>query len=103
MSCTRSQEFLATGNVTVREVVRADKAPIEGERGLALAAEAKRLIVAKGKRTVTIDMVKERPSDDELRALIIGPTGRLRAPAIRIGDTLVVGFTADGLAAALGQ
>jgi hypothetical protein len=30
------------------------------------------------------------------------PHGNLRAPAVRVGDTLVVGFTADGLRAALG-
>jgi hypothetical protein len=102
MSCTRSQEFLATATVTVREQIRADKQPIEGDAGLAMVRQAKRLVVAKGKKTVTIDLVKDRPSDDEVRALVLGPTGRLRAPAIRIGTTMIVGFTPDGLAAALG-
>jgi hypothetical protein len=62
---------------------------------------AKRLVVAKGKKTVTVELASG-PSDDELRALVLGPTGRLRAPALRIGDTLIVGFTPDGLRAALG-
>lgn len=62
---------------------------------------AKRLVVAKGKKTVTVELAS-RPSDDELRALVLGPTGRLRAPALRIGDTLIVGYTPDGLRAALG-
>lgn len=87
----------------MKELVRADKAPIEGDAGLALARAAKTLIVAKGKKTVTIDLAKDAPSDDALRALIVGPTGRLRAPAIRVGTTLIVGFTPDGLAATLGR
>lgn len=81
--------------------MRADKQPIEAEAALALVRRARRLVVAKGKKTVTVELAS-RPTDDELRALVLGPTGRLRAPAIRIGDTLVVGFSPDGLTAALG-
>ncbi len=100
MSCTRSQEFLATRQLTVTEFVRADKQPIDEAAALALVRRARRLIVAKGKKTTTVELAT-RPSDDELRALVLGPTGRLRAPAIRIGDTLVIGFTPEGLDAAL--
>ena len=100
MSCTRSQEFLATKKLDVKEFVRADKQPIEADAALALVRKAKRLIVAKGKKTTTVELAA-KPSDDELRALVLGPTGRLRAPAIRVGDTLVIGFTADGLDAVL--
>lgn len=100
MSCTRSQEFLATRQLTVTEFVRADRQPIEAPEALALVRSARRLVVAKGKKTVTLELAT-RPSDDDLRALVLGPTGRLRAPAIRIGDTLVIGFTPEGLDAAL--
>jgi arsenate reductase-like glutaredoxin family protein len=63
---------------------------------------AKRLVVAKGKKTIRFDLAKDRPSDDELAALVIGRTGGLRAPAIRVGDTLVIGFTEEGLAELIG-
>lgn len=88
--------MLATDGIEVRELVRADKHPIGAAEALALVRRARTLIVAKGKKTVTVDLAA-RPSDDELRALVIGPSGNLRAPAIRVGDTLVVGFTPDGL------
>lgn len=88
--------MLATDGIEVRELVRADKHPIGLAEALALVRTARRLVVAKGKQTVIVELAA-RPSDDELRALVIGPSGNLRAPAIRIGDTLVVGFTADGL------
>lgn len=103
MSCKRSQELLATAEIEIRELVRADKAPIPEAAALALVRQARRLIVAKGKQPTTIDVARERPDDATLRALVIGPTGNLRAPAVRVGDTLVVGFTADGLRAVLGD
>lgn len=87
----------------MKELVRADKAPIEGDAALALVRTAKKLIVAKGKKTVTLDLAKDAPGDDELRALVIGPTGRLRAPTIRVGTTIIVGFTPEGLSSALGR
>ena len=58
---------------------------------------AKKLVVAKGKKTVRHDLTREKLSDAELEALVIGRTGGLRAPAIRVGDTLVIGFAEEGL------
>jgi hypothetical protein len=48
----------------------------------------------KGKKVVRIAM-KDKPKDDELAAALIGPTGRLRAPAAKVGRTLVVGFSEE--------
>ena len=50
------------------------------------------LYVAKGKRVVELDLTRSRPSDEELAALLIGPSGNLRAPTVRKGKTLMVGF-----------
>lgn len=40
----------------------------------------------------TFDMVGDPPDDATLAAAILGPSGNLKAPTIRIGDTLLVGF-----------
>ena len=37
-------------------------------------------------------MKKDAPSKDELKKLILGPTGNLRAPTLRKGKTIMVGF-----------
>ena len=37
-------------------------------------------------------MQKDKPTDERLAELLLGPTGNLRAPTLRIGKTLVVGF-----------
>ena len=67
------------------------KGPAEA---LALAKTVQTIHVAKGKKFVTIDM-KNPPPDDELVGLMLGPSGNLRAPAIKKGKTLYVGFSED--------
>jgi hypothetical protein len=48
--------------------------------------------VVKGRRLVHVDLRAARPGRAELHALLLGPTGNLRAPTIRKGRTLIVGF-----------
>ncbi len=86
---------MAERGATVRETVDARKAPIGRAAALALVRKAKRLVVAKGKKIVEVDLAREKPSDAELTALVIGPTGNLRAPTLRLGDRLMIGFHAD--------
>ena len=59
---------------------------------LELARAANVLLVAKGKKVVDVNMAKESLNDDEIAKLIVGPTGNLRAPTLRIGKRLIVGF-----------
>ena len=49
------------------------------------------VIVARGKKVVSFDMAQP-PDDDTLAAAMLGPTGNLKAPTLRIGGTLLVGF-----------
>ena len=62
---------------------------------LALLADINELYVAKGKKVVHISLKKERPDDDDLAKLMLGPTGNLRAPTLRKGKTLVIGFQSE--------
>jgi len=62
---------------------------------LELVRGAKKVIVARGKKMVTFDMEKDAPDDDTLAAHILGPTGNLRAPAVRKGQTLYIGFSEE--------
>ncbi len=48
--------------------------------------------MARGKNIVTFNMNQEPPEDDVLAAHLLGPTGNLRAPTLRKGKTLLVGF-----------
>lgn len=59
---------------------------------LALARQARRLIAAKGKKITTVDLHTAPPADDVLAGLLLGPTGNLRAPTMRVGQTILVGY-----------
>ncbi len=67
-----------------------------------LARSADRVVVAKGKQVVAFDMRRDPPGDDALAAALLGPTGNLRAPALRRGRTLLVGFGAEAYRQVLG-
>lgn len=69
---------------------------------LQLAKAASKLIVAKGKNVVTLSMREDSPDDQMLAAHMLGPTGNLRAPTIRKGKTLLVGFNEEVFKQALG-
>jgi len=69
---------------------------------LALLGGMTKLIAAKGKSVVEIDLKKDRPDDATLLAHLLGPTGNLRAPTAKVGKTLVVGFNPEAYAKVLG-
>ena len=66
----------------------------------ALAEAASRIIVAKG-RNVRQFEPRGAPDDAVLDAMV-GATGNLRAPLLRVDKTLLVGFDADSYAGVLG-
>jgi arsenate reductase-like glutaredoxin family protein len=41
---------------------------------------------------VHFDLKKDKPDDSELLKAMLGPTGNLRAPTLRVGKTLLIGF-----------
>lgn len=61
----------------------------------ALFEGARRLVVAKGKAASELE-----PTAQALEATL-GPSGNLRAPALRVGDTWLVGFNESAWASVL--
>lgn len=59
------------------------------------------LYVAKGRKVLHFDLESERPSDDDLLALLLGRSGKLRAPTLRSGTRLLVGYNQDLLGTVL--
>ena len=79
----------------------ASRDPIEGDDALDLLKGADELYVAKGRKTVHVDLASSRPEDEELLALMLGRTGKLRAPTLKTGRKVIVGFNAELLDEAL--
>ena len=92
MTCAKTQGFLAKHRVTVVEQADAKKATIKGAAALSVLEGVDELYVAKGKKVEHVDLRKARPERAELLKLLLGPTGNLRAPTLRRGRTLIVGF-----------
>jgi hypothetical protein len=59
---------------------------------LQLAKSVNTVVVARGKKVVVFDMKKDPPDDDTLAGYLLGPSGNLKAPTLRKGKTLLVGF-----------
>lgn len=71
-----------------------DARKIRYERDAAIAALRKgtRVIASQGKKVVVFDMQAAPPDDDTLAKNVIGRSGCLRAPSLKVGDTWLVGF-----------
>lgn len=95
MSCVRAQGFLEQHQIAAETVVDANKETQGRDDALRLARAAQRVVVAKGKKLVSFDMKKDAPDDQTLLSHILGPTGNLRAPTIRKGKNLYVGFSEE--------
>ncbi len=66
---------------------------LQGEDAKALLKGAKKLIAMKGKKISEFDIGSK--VDDDMVAAMLGPTGNLRAPTIKAGNTYLVGFNED--------
>ena len=85
----------------ISETVNARQQKFEGAAAVTFVRQADEVWIAKGKNVRRIVFQNESISDDELIKLITGPTGNLRAPTIRRGRKLFVGFEAEQYAAFL--
>lgn len=75
--------------------VDAKKEVHQKSHALELLSSSSRLHVARGKKVVDVDLKKSELTEDEILKLVLGPTGNLRAPTLRVGKTLVVGFNEE--------
>jgi hypothetical protein len=81
--------------------VDARKERVSPDDAVKLARSVRHLYVAKGKKVVHFDMQADPPPAADLKKLLIGPSGNLRAPTARSGDRLFVGFHPEEFAAGL--
>ena len=77
--------------VARKEVVSASKKLARSDAA-ELARQSAKVIVAKGK---AVQEFAGGRVDEALLDAMLGPTGNLRAPAIRVGKTLLIGFNEE--------
>ena len=82
--------------------VDAKKATITRQRALEVLDGVDELFATKGKKVIRVDLKREKPDRATLESLLVGPSGNLRAPTLRRGRTLLVGFDEATYAKVLG-
>lgn len=91
-TCGKTQAFLAEHEIAVATQVDAKKTVLADPEALGLLSQVDELYATKGTKVVHVNLKQQRPDDETLLGLMIGPSGKLRAPTIKKGRTLVVGF-----------
>lgn len=98
-SCTKSEAWLAEQGIAAAEQVDARKHRFDEAQAWELIQSCAQVYVARGKSWAAYD-----PNDAEQRAELgkkmLGPHGTLRAPALRFGKVMVIGYEPGMYAAA---
>ncbi len=71
----------------------ANKVRYNGEVAWDVVSECSEVVASKGKKSQRLTVNSSNKAD--IMKAVLGPTGNLRAPAIKIDGLLVVGFNAD--------
>lgn len=93
--------MLAEQKTVIGEAVDARKEPIAGEAAWELLKAASEIVVGKGKKFEHFQPTDA--SKAELLENCLGRTGNLRAPTLKIGSRLIVGFNEDMYGKYLGR
>ena len=82
--------MLNRNSIACETVADARKASLAEEEAWQVLSAAREIIVAKGKKRLVFD--PRRDSRETILKETLGRSGTLRAPTLRIGDRLLVGF-----------
>jgi len=81
---------LASENIEILKSVNAGKDKIDKDEAWELIKTYKTVVIGKGKKFQKFEPVEE--NREEILKEAIGRSGNLRAPSIKFGDKLIVGF-----------
>lgn len=98
MTCAKASRFMDAKRIEVKEIVPASR-KLGRKDAKALVESSSRVIVAKGK---SVQRFPGGKATEEIVASLLGPTGNLRAPTVRVGKTLLVGFDESAFEDVLG-
>ena len=89
-SCEKVRAELARRGATIR-AERSTKQPLSADEAGALLQSVSEVTLLRGRSS------RCRPADELTAADLLGPTGRIRAPLLRRGRHLLVGFETASL------
>jgi len=83
---------LEANNIKIAETVSANQ-KLQASDAKLLLGSASRLVAMKGKKVSEFNLL-DKVNKDSVNAML-GPTGNLRAPTIRVGSTYLVGYNEE--------
>ena len=92
-SCTKAQDVFNKYDTEVKEAVEARKVQISDEKAWELLKAAKEIVVGRGKKSQSFKPSTENKA--EILSNCLGRTGNLRAPTLKIGKMIIVGFNEE--------
>lgn len=90
---------MEASKIEILDTVMASK-KLQASDAKALLKDASRLIAMKGKKVQEFD-VSAKVGSDAVESML-GPTGNMRAPTIKVGNTYLVGFNEEIFASEFG-
>jgi arsenate reductase-like glutaredoxin family protein len=81
--------------VAVAEKVDAKKIRYDAAAVKAVLKGVEEIVSMRGKQLIRLHLRKDAVTEAQIHAAILGPFGNLRAPALRKGKTLIVGFNEE--------
>lgn len=84
------QEVLDTNNLQADNVTDARKEKLEAETVWDLLGSAENIVVAKGKKVETY--APDQTDRDLILNAVLGRSGSLRAPTVKVGNVFYVGY-----------
>lgn len=94
-TCAQSHAFFDANEVEIEKIIDCKKETKTGTNAIEVLKNVKELYSVKGKKVNKVNLEEGRPSDEELKKLLLGPTGNLRAPTICVEETVIVGYNPE--------
>ncbi len=101
-TCSKAKAFLDEHGVTSREVVLARQVAIEPTTAWAMLDKVQHLAVVRGSKVYEFERAQFVDQHEQIESMIIGRSGSLRAPTIRVGPTMIVGYEPSLYSRAIG-
>ena len=89
-SCQKAQESLGRTDVEIRTEVNARQEPLEAQKTWDLLADSSKILIASGNRIR--EYIPQPEKKDEILKIVLGRSGTLRVPTLKIGNTFYIGF-----------
>ncbi|PIE61857.1 MAG: hypothetical protein CSA29_01270 [Desulfobacterales bacterium] len=93
MSCTKAQKYFEENGIEVVETANARKEKIDHDAAWQLIGAQRKAYIGKGKKV--LELTPDDENREEILKAAMGRSGNLRAPALKAGDKMFIGFNEE--------